>query len=242
MWLFLADQSTEGIFDPDCLKLAALHSNAVDYPKSGQPVPINQLPKTKYQERPDWSTPETGSREGVSYYQSTRAIGKLFRSIELPALQRAEPERGARRQRRQMQHGNRDEQLGDILEYFYEEPDEADSMDEVTKAILERVADFIPAEENDEEMITGIWERYGAYVSTLRSICADYTLSQSRFAMLTEAEAVVSAPAYLRRRWRLMKHVVGWDYCGEMLTASQEERPHVANEGANRHPRREREG
>ncbi|KAI0762892.1 RdRP-domain-containing protein [Fomes fomentarius] len=208
-WLIIADQSTEGIFDPDCLKLAALHSNAVDYPKSGQPVPNDQIPRLKYQQRPDWTAPETGSREGVSYDQSTRAIGKLFRSIELPALQRAE--RGARRQRRKMQHGNRDEQLGDILEYFYEEPDEADPMDEVTKAILARVADFIPAEKNDDKMITGIWECYGAYVSTLRSICADYTLSQSRFAMLTEAEAevgtIVAKCSQPRKRKDLMSQM-----------------------------------
>lgn len=31
-WLIIADQSEKGIFDPDCLTLSQLHSDAVDYP------------------------------------------------------------------------------------------------------------------------------------------------------------------------------------------------------------------
>jgi hypothetical protein len=34
----LADQSDAGVLDPDCIKLAELHSSAVDYSKSGVPV------------------------------------------------------------------------------------------------------------------------------------------------------------------------------------------------------------
>jgi len=33
--LQLADQQPLGTFHPDCLKLAQLHSKAVDYPKTG---------------------------------------------------------------------------------------------------------------------------------------------------------------------------------------------------------------
>jgi hypothetical protein len=35
-WLLIADHSPSGILDPDCMKLAVLHSAAVDYPKTGQ--------------------------------------------------------------------------------------------------------------------------------------------------------------------------------------------------------------
>lgn len=34
-WLIIADQSRLGILDPLCMKLAALHSDATDYPKTG---------------------------------------------------------------------------------------------------------------------------------------------------------------------------------------------------------------
>ena len=35
--LVIADYTEENIFHPDCLKLAQLHSDAVDYPKTGMP-------------------------------------------------------------------------------------------------------------------------------------------------------------------------------------------------------------
>ncbi|KAI0335366.1 RdRP-domain-containing protein [Cubamyces sp. BRFM 1775] len=86
-WLIIADQSTECIFDKDCIMLAALHSDAVDYAKSGQPVPIEKIPRTKFPTRPDWNAPETSNTLDPSrYYESLRAIGKLYRSIELPAV------------------------------------------------------------------------------------------------------------------------------------------------------------
>ncbi len=34
----LADQREQGVFDPDCLQLADMHSTAVDFSKSGIPV------------------------------------------------------------------------------------------------------------------------------------------------------------------------------------------------------------
>jgi RNA-dependent RNA polymerase len=38
-WLIIADLSQDG---EDCITLANLHSNTVDYPKSGQPVPLEE--------------------------------------------------------------------------------------------------------------------------------------------------------------------------------------------------------
>lgn len=50
--MILADQMAEGTLHSDCLKLAELHSTAVDFSKSGKGVELNQLPKSnKY--RPD---------------------------------------------------------------------------------------------------------------------------------------------------------------------------------------------
>ena len=47
-WLVIADQSQVNIFDNDCLTLSQLHSDAVDFPKSGQPVEITKIPKLKF--------------------------------------------------------------------------------------------------------------------------------------------------------------------------------------------------
>jgi hypothetical protein len=87
-WLIIADLSREGIFDENCITLANLHSNAVDYPKSGQPVPLEKIPKVKTRRRPDWHAPETIDPNASSrFYQSRRAIGRLFRAIDLPVQQ-----------------------------------------------------------------------------------------------------------------------------------------------------------
>lgn len=189
-WLIIADQSPEGIFDPDCLKLAALHSDAVDYPKSGQPVPLEHIPRLRFKEKPDWNAPETINRENASYYQSDRAIGKLFRAIDLPAVRVVE--RAARFQRRHMPDTDHDGQLADVLEEMHTDNEDAD--EEVMAAVRDRVSEFVDTRDYDDATITGIWELYNTYVSQLRAICADHTLSNSRSAMLTEEEAAVSAP------------------------------------------------
>lgn len=81
-WLVIADQSQFGIKDRVCLLLAQLHSDAVDYPKTGNPVNVANIPKLKFP-KPDWSAPETVEPDPVNYYQSQSAIGKLSRAIDL---------------------------------------------------------------------------------------------------------------------------------------------------------------
>ena len=189
-WLVIADQSSDGIFDSDCIKLANLHSNAVDYPKSGQPVPLQEIPKRRGTQKPDWNAPETLRRENDAYYESVRAIGKLFRSIDLPAI--GEAKREARRQRRGMAKGNTNSegQLTALIEQLHNhDPLENDV---VTVAIQGRVAEFISPDEYDDNIVKELWELYCSYVSELRTICADHTLSHERSAMLTEEEVVVS--------------------------------------------------
>jgi len=54
--MILADQRDEGTLDPDCIKLAELHSSAVDFSKSGRAVALSELPRgTKW--RPDFLVP-----------------------------------------------------------------------------------------------------------------------------------------------------------------------------------------
>ncbi|TBU35150.1 RdRP-domain-containing protein [Dichomitus squalens] len=185
-WLKIADQSADGILDQDCLKLAALHSHAVDYPKSGQPVPVDQIPKLKSITKPDWSAPETISRGNEDYYPSTKAIGKLFRSIDLPAVQTVQ--RVARRQRRHMHNANQDDEYADVLELLH---DETPMDDRTAVAVQERISEFISPDEYDGDFIRRIWDLYKSYTSQLRAICADHTLEHKRSAMLTEEEVVI---------------------------------------------------
>lgn len=50
--MILADQMEEGTLHPDCLKLAGLHSTAVDFSKTGIPVDMRDLPRAN-KFRPD---------------------------------------------------------------------------------------------------------------------------------------------------------------------------------------------
>jgi RNA-dependent RNA polymerase len=67
---------------------------------------MRKIPKLKFKAKPDWYQPETmNDSKSTDYYPSQRAIGRLFREIELPALdivQSGEPktaEEAARRGR-----------------------------------------------------------------------------------------------------------------------------------------------
>ena len=72
--------------DPDCLRLASLHAIAVDFQKSGKPVNSNLIPKCP-RKRPDWSASELIPKLSRDFYPSRRALGELFRNVELPELQ-----------------------------------------------------------------------------------------------------------------------------------------------------------
>ncbi|KAK7694554.1 hypothetical protein QCA50_001740 [Cerrena zonata] len=189
-WLLIADQSTQGIFDNDCMLLSDLHSDAVDYPKNGNPVSLQRIPKLKMRAKPDWNAPETvTSLDPSKYYQSQRAIGRLFRAIDLPAvhvINDAEREQ-RRRLRRTGQNANPD--LDEIINNFHAADPLED--DEVTVAVYERVMDFIAAGRHDDDLISELWELFQQYTSQLHSICTSHTLSNKRGAMLTEEEVII---------------------------------------------------
>jgi RNA-dependent RNA polymerase len=81
--------------DRDCLELARLHSIAVDFQKSGKPVTQGEIPKSP-KERPDWSAGEIIYKHQDRFYESRRALGVLFRSVELPELRPTLPEEAER--------------------------------------------------------------------------------------------------------------------------------------------------
>lgn len=185
-WLIIADQSPQGIHDRDCIELANLHSDAVDYPKSGQPVALDKIPKLKHRMKPDWNAPETINPDSGNFYPSQRAIGRLFRAIELPADHQIRDQ--PRRQRRTARRNNRRaaETLPDLTDLNLGDDDP------LLIAVEERVGDFIDPEEPwVEEMWNYTNDLFSRYSSELQMICAANTLSHARTAHLSEEEAII---------------------------------------------------
>ncbi|KAI6035723.1 RNA dependent RNA polymerase-domain-containing protein, partial [Pisolithus marmoratus] len=87
--IIIAGKYKDGCLDSACLKLAELHSRAVDYPKNGNKVEIHQLPRPLVRFKPDWhesEQPNQSNNRQVDYYESSRALGYLYRNIKLEEL------------------------------------------------------------------------------------------------------------------------------------------------------------
>ncbi|KAG6850830.1 hypothetical protein H0H93_008133 [Arthromyces matolae] len=176
-WLIIADQSEKGIFDERCMMLSKLHSDAVDYPKSGQPVAIHNIPKVL--SRPDWNAPETVNADSAMYYQSQRAIGRLFRDITLPTHVNL-----SRRPRR------RGPKTSDELVLTMNNLSLTDEDDEIVQAVRMQIGRFIDTSPpTSTDTPEDIKEMFQAYVSRLTFVCTTYSLSFRR--PLTEQEVVI---------------------------------------------------
>ena len=168
------------------MKLAWLHNEAADYPKSGRPVSLSKIPKLKSRVKPDWSAPETLPSDNPDFYKSERAIGRLFRDIKLPALQTVER---VRRAQSRVLNESQEVTMDTVIRAFRQfEPEEDDF---VTLAVQGRVMHFISVGTHDQDTISEVWEIFERYTSDLSLICYDNTLGTRKDAMLTEEEAVV---------------------------------------------------
>ncbi|KAJ3567357.1 hypothetical protein NP233_g6417 [Leucocoprinus birnbaumii] len=182
-WLIIADQSSAGIHDEDCLTLAQLHSDAVDYPKSGRAVELTAIPKLKFKVKPDWNAPETINPDSTSYYRSEMAIGKLFRAIELDDI--GSVSRPRRRARRTMQR--RLENLTEALSRFQLGDPESAIFDLVERRVRRFLDTAGPWEMSDFDEIARLFNRFS---SELTAMAATYSLSHRNF-MLSEEEVIV---------------------------------------------------
>lgn len=199
-WLIIADQSPEHILDKDCLTLAQLHSDAVDYPKTGMPVKLDRIPKLKFKQKPDWNAPETINQDSSNYYKSTRALGRLFREIELPSISTAE---GTTRRRHR--NGRR------RAREYQQESDMVVShsiIEEIEWLVDEAIGNRRWVDEGVQATIEQIYDRY---VSELRTICANHTLSHSHSSSLSEEEAfmgtIVAKTSQPRKRKDLISRL-----------------------------------
>jgi RNA-dependent RNA polymerase len=74
----------DGVFDGRCLELSRLCRTALDYATNGKPVEINNgLPKPLVKPKPDWHCPEVAGTRRVDHYVSDRALGHLYRNIDM---------------------------------------------------------------------------------------------------------------------------------------------------------------
>jgi RNA-dependent RNA polymerase len=71
-----ADSFEAGAFHGQCIRLAQLHSEAVDFPKTGKPAIFP--PELRAHKFPDFM-----EKSDKSTYQSTKILGELYRSIEV---------------------------------------------------------------------------------------------------------------------------------------------------------------
>lgn len=184
-WLLIADQSTEGIFDEDCDRLVQLHSDAVDFPKTGTAVHISRVPRPMLaRAKPDWDAPETLARGNSSkYYESNRAIGKLFRAVDLIALNEAQW--GANRLRIKLEKGE-ESTVTEIKADLDEAPQWHRNLQNI---VDQRVSRFIKLTDSRPNEVDEVSHIFNNYATQLRSICYSYSISRTN--PLTEEEVVV---------------------------------------------------
>jgi RNA-dependent RNA polymerase len=184
-WLMIAD--LHGIFHEDCLKLCQIHSNAVDYAKSGTPVALNTVPKPKSDLRPDWQAPETVDPDGApGFYRSQKAIGRLFRDIDLPEVQTHNS--SARRMRQHVRDDASEADLDDVFAALCLDDDRRG--DCLESAVEDRVAEFITVDPNSN-LVKLVIESLNRYSIELQGICACNAIQRQKDAMLSEEEAVI---------------------------------------------------
>jgi RNA-dependent RNA polymerase len=185
-WLLIAD--LHGIFHEDCINLCQIHSDAVDYPKNGTPVSINSVPKPKSELKPDWHAPETVNLDSaINFYQSQKAIGRLFREIDLSDVQTQV--RAARPRRQQVREDHQPEV--DLDEVFAALCMNDRGDDPLESAVQSRVAEFIPVDDPNSESVKLVIESLDRYSAELQGICACNTIQRHKGATLSEEEAVV---------------------------------------------------
>ncbi|KAF4336323.1 RNA-directed RNA polymerase [Fusarium beomiforme] len=104
--VILADYCEEGTMHPDCVKLAGMHSTAVDFSKTGIPVDVKALPKNPpfrpdflalapplkmydkgqiahlHDEDEDDNADDGMARYKTKYYPSDKILGYLYRNVD----------------------------------------------------------------------------------------------------------------------------------------------------------------
>ena len=178
-FLLIADRET--IFHADCLKLAELHSWAVDFAKNGIPVPLEKIPHPDSHVKPDWYAPEIlVNNLGAEYYESQSVLGKLFRSLELPRLSDTSHDSHTR-QRMTRQNLSLEETLRTLS------LDSESFDDDISVKLLRRLHPLVDLLDT-EELTSAAITLFDHYAAELEHICYSFTLSRKATARLSEEE------------------------------------------------------
>jgi RNA-dependent RNA polymerase len=170
------------------MKLARLYRQAVDYAKTGNPVNLHDLPKALVKWKPDWHKAEVTDARELDYYISERALGYLYRNIEL-------------RDPKEPVEGLANESPQEI----------APLQDAITCAVAPCIRktlnltheDAAAAEQSSAD--DGHAEQvYAHYAREMRYICVTYTLVDAPDVCLTEEEVVLGTISAncVQPRWR----------------------------------------
>ncbi|KAL6305270.1 RdRP-domain-containing protein [Sparassis latifolia] len=180
--LIIADQSKNGTMDKSCLELAQLCSQAVDYPKNGKAVDIHDSPRFLIPYKPDWHQAEVADPRSTDYYESTRALGEMYRRITITPPSVAPTGENA------ASDGHRPRPL-------------SDSISKALKPYIERQLHRFHNEDKD---VADIFDLFHKYRDELRYICMTHALSDAPEVRLTEEEIVVGTilAKCSQHRWR----------------------------------------
>jgi len=204
-WLIFADK--KGISADECIALAKLHSDAVDYPKTGTPVPMENIPNARLP-HPDWSQPEVVSKEDrKDYYESKKALGILYRDIQLfdpLSHQRTRKQQGRNKKDKPVEDEDWEKEG-----YYLQKQFKALGMDEdaTYQVVISRARRHLSNQALDESFKTLAGHIFVAFASNLERICASHALSD-RYERLSETEAILGVISQRttqpRRRKELM--------------------------------------
>ncbi|CAE6506582.1 unnamed protein product [Rhizoctonia solani] len=201
--LKLADFRAEGVSDPDCLKLAELHSKAVDFPKSGTPVAPSELPRSGRMPRPDWDAGELGFRSARDeVYPSKRALGQLYRAIRLSEEKLSH----------QGTHPNT--RFGtDLDSEIHAHPLPRGRYDHISNYLRGSLARYIHVDDVPHHYFVESVSLLEEYVGELTRICSTYALTSR--SIISEEEVVAGTILELTSQRRRRR-----DMISEMRTAS----------------------
>ncbi|KAF8760968.1 RdRP protein [Rhizoctonia solani] len=201
--LKLADFRASGLNDPDCLKLAELHSRAVDFPKSGTPVASSDMPRSGRMPRPDWDAGELGFRSTRDeVYPSQRALGHLYRAIRLSE------------EKLSHQGTHPTTRFGtDLNPRIHAHPLPRNRFDPISHYLRNSLARYIHVDDVPENYFIESVELLEEYVGELTRICNTYALTPR--SIISEEEVVAGTILELTSQRRRRR-----DMISEMRTAS----------------------
>jgi RNA-dependent RNA polymerase len=168
------------------MTLAELCSQAVDYPKNGTPVNINNntFPKPLIRFKPDWHKTEVTGAHELDYYVSDRALGHLFRNVKL--------------------HDPKELVEGLSTRHSGEAAPLKDAITCAVEPHIRRALDTI--HDNDKSCADDgfVEQLYAQYVREMRFICVTHTLVDAPDVRLTEEEVVLGTilATSTQPRWR----------------------------------------